>query len=70
MSTESSGASIRAACAEVRGLFTVAAARRLGCPPAALDIDSGVFLQDGAPSGLDYWALAGEVDLAVPPRGG
>jgi CO/xanthine dehydrogenase Mo-binding subunit len=33
MTTESSGAAIRAACAEVRALFITAAARRLGCPP-------------------------------------
>jgi CO/xanthine dehydrogenase Mo-binding subunit len=69
MSTESSGASVRAACAEVRALFTAAAARQLGCPPGALDIDDGVFLCDGEPSGLDYWALAPQVDLAVPPTG-
>ena len=69
MTTESSGASIRAACAEVRALFTAAEARRLGCPASALDVDGGAFLQDGAPSGLDYWALAAEVDLAVAPTG-
>jgi nicotinate dehydrogenase subunit B len=69
MSTESSGASIRAACAEVRALFTAAAARRLDCPPSALDIDDGAFLAGGEPTGLDYWALAPEVDLAVAPTG-
>ncbi len=69
MTTESSGAAIRFACAEARALFTAAAARRLGCPPAALDVVDGAFVQDGEPSGLDYWALAGEVDLAVPPTG-
>jgi CO/xanthine dehydrogenase Mo-binding subunit len=69
MSIESSGASIRAACAEVRALFTAAAAKRLRCSPAALDIDDGAFLHDGKPSGLDYWALAAEVDLAVAPTG-
>ena len=69
MSTESSGASIRAACAEVRALFTAAAARRLRCASGALEIESGVFFLDGEPSGLDYWALASEVDLAVAPTG-
>ncbi|MGH6958049.1 MAG: molybdopterin cofactor-binding domain-containing protein, partial [Caulobacteraceae bacterium] len=69
MSTESSGASIRVACAEVRGLFLSAAARRLGCPASTLDIEDGAVLQDGEPSGLDYWALAGEVDLAVDATG-
>ena len=69
MSTETSGASIRAACAEARSLFVAAAAQKLGCPPGALEIDDGVFLQDGEPSGLDYWSLAGEVDLTVAPTG-
>ncbi|HLI65777.1 MAG TPA: molybdopterin cofactor-binding domain-containing protein [Caulobacteraceae bacterium] len=67
MSTEMSGASIRAACAEARSLFAEAAARRLGCDPGELDIDDGAFLHGGAATGLDYWALAGEVDLGRPP---
>jgi CO/xanthine dehydrogenase Mo-binding subunit len=69
MSTESSGASIRAACAEARALFTAAAARRLGCAADALDIDDGAFFRAGEPTGLDYWGLAPEVDLAVAPTG-
>jgi len=69
MSTESSGASIRFACAEARALFVAAAARRLGCDPAEIEIDDGAFLAGGEPSGLDYWALAPEVDLAVAPTG-
>jgi CO/xanthine dehydrogenase Mo-binding subunit len=69
MSTETSGAAVRAACAEVRALFTAAAARRLGCQPERLEIDDGAFLRDGEPSGFDYWALAADVDLATPPTG-
>ena len=69
MSTETSGAALRQACAEARALFVSAAARRLGCEPAEIDIDDGAFLRAGKPSGLDYWALAGEVDLAVAPAG-
>ena len=69
MTTESSGASIRFACAEARALFVAAAARRLGCEPEALEIEDGAFVVDGEPSGLDYWALASEVDLAVAPTG-
>lgn len=69
MSTESSGASVRFACAEVRAVFVAAAARKLGCAPDALDIEDGVFLADGEPTGLDYWVLAPEVDLAVAPTG-
>ena len=45
MTTESSGASIRAACAEARALFVAAAARRLGCGADALDIEDGAFLR-------------------------
>jgi CO/xanthine dehydrogenase Mo-binding subunit len=69
LSIETSGAAIRAACAEVRALFIAAAAKRLGCGPDALDIEGGVFFQAGEPSGLDYWKLAPEVDLAVAPTG-
>ncbi|HXQ13719.1 MAG TPA: molybdopterin cofactor-binding domain-containing protein [Caulobacteraceae bacterium] len=69
MSTESSGASIRFACAEARALFAAAAALRLGCDAGALDIVDGVFLLGGEPSGLDYWSLASEVDLVVAPTG-
>ena len=69
MSTESSGASIRFACAEARALFVAAAARRLGCAPGEIEIDDGAFFVGGEPSGLDYWALAADVDLAVAPTG-
>ncbi len=67
MSTEMSGASIRAASAEVRALFAEAAASRLGCTADELDVDDGAFLREGERTGLDYWALAAEVDLARAP---
>ena len=69
MSTEFSGPAIRTACAEVRALFTAAAASKLGCAPAELDVREGAFLRDGQATGLDYWTLAGEVDLAREPTG-
>ncbi len=69
MSTEFSGPAIRAACAEVRALFTAAAATRLGCAPADLQVRDGAFLKAGQPTGLDYWALAAEVDLAREATG-
>ncbi len=69
MSTESSGASIRAACAEARALFAAAAARRLGCDASELDVADGAFLHGGVATGLTYWALAGEVDLTQGPTG-
>src|SRR5206468_311410 len=69
MSIEVSGPAIRAACAQVRALFTAEAARRLGCEPAELDVRDGAFLRAGAATGLDYWTLAPAVDLARPATG-
>jgi nicotinate dehydrogenase subunit B len=70
MSIEFSGPAIRAACAEVRALFTAAAAAKLGCEADELDVRDGAFLRGGAPTGLDYWTLAAQVDLARPATGG
>jgi nicotinate dehydrogenase subunit B len=69
MSIETSGASVRAAGAEVRALFLAEAAARLGCGVDELDVDDGAVLRDGRPTGLDYWLLAPEVDLARPAGG-
>ncbi|HEX3363997.1 xanthine dehydrogenase family protein molybdopterin-binding subunit [Phenylobacterium sp.] len=69
MSIEFSGPAIRMACAETRALFTAAAAARLGCGPAELDVRDGAFVRGGAPTGLDYWSLAGDVDLAREATG-
>ncbi|MGA0599129.1 molybdopterin cofactor-binding domain-containing protein [Caulobacter sp. KR2-114] len=69
MSIETSGAAIRAACAEARALFVAEAAKRLGCAPGVLDVRDGVFQRDGADAGLSYWDLADAVDLSQPPTG-
>jgi CO/xanthine dehydrogenase Mo-binding subunit len=69
MSLEMSGWALRAAAAEVRQLFTAAAAERLGCDAAELDVRDGGFVRGGQSTGLDYWALAGAVDLARPATG-
>ena len=69
MSIETSGAAIRAACAEARALFMQAAAGRLGCDADELDIRDGAFRRQGQATGLDYWALAAEVDLTQAPGG-
>lgn len=69
MSIETSGAALRAACAEARALFVQAAARRLGCAAADIDIADGAFQVRGQAAGVDYWRLAPEVDLAVAPSG-
>jgi CO/xanthine dehydrogenase Mo-binding subunit len=69
MSIESSGASLRAAAAEVRALFLAEAARRLRCEASDLEIADGAMLVGGAPSGLDYWKLAPDVNLRRAPEG-
>ena len=69
MSIETSGAALRAACAEARALFVQAAARRLGCETGEIEISDGAFQVGGTASGLDYWTLAPEVDLTVAPSG-
>jgi CO/xanthine dehydrogenase Mo-binding subunit len=69
MSIETSGWALRVACAEVRSLFLQAAAAKLSCDPAELDVVDGGVVRAGAPTGLDYWSLAPEVDLAREPSG-
>ncbi len=69
-SIEASGAAIRAAAAEVRAIFVEQAALRLNCARDALSVEDGRFLQDGAATALDYWALAPGVDLKREACGG
>jgi CO/xanthine dehydrogenase Mo-binding subunit len=69
ISIETSGAAIRAACAEVRALFLAAAAARLGRDAAHLDVRDGAVVADGRPTGETYWTLADGVNLACPPTG-
>ncbi len=69
MSIETSGASVRAACAEVRTLFVAEAAKKLGCDAAVLDIVDGNFMRAGKPTGESYWTLADAIDLNRPPTG-
>jgi nicotinate dehydrogenase subunit B len=68
-STAASGSAVRLACAEVRALFLERAAERLGCPAEELSIVDGHIHRAGAETGIDYWSLAGEVDLKRPPTG-
>lgn len=73
LSVQHSGAAIGTVCAMVRALALAAAARRLGEAVEALDISGGipggipggavVRVGSGAATGLDYWALADEIDL-------
>lgn len=69
MSIEMSGASLRAAAAEVRALFAQEAATRLGCDVDEIVIRDGEFLRDGRQTDLDYWKLAPHVDLRQAPQG-
>ena len=63
------GVAMRQACADVRALFLEQAAKIIGCKPGELDIRDGSVLRIGAPTGQDYWTLAGAVNLAVKTNG-
>jgi CO/xanthine dehydrogenase Mo-binding subunit len=74
MSIQTSGAALRIVAAQTRARFIEAAARRLSCAPGALTLSDGRVLRGGRDTGLDYWRLRSDVDLAdlatgtVPPR--
>ncbi len=57
------GASIRLVCAEVRTIALELAAQRLRCQARELSIMEGRVLRSGSDTGLDYWSLAGGIDL-------
>jgi len=63
------GVALRQACADVRGLFLEQTAKIVGCAPSELNIRDGNILRNGAPTGQDYWTLAGAVNLAVKATG-
>jgi hypothetical protein len=65
LSVEMSGGSVRIVCAEVAGLARDAAAARLGRPAQGLAIADGAILDDGRPTGLDYWTLGLALDRDV-----
>ena len=69
LSIETCGATLSRVCAEVRADLVAVAARRLGMAPAALEVEEGVFLCGGAPTRLDYWTVAGDLDLHHTARG-
>src|SRR5262245_19355244 len=69
MSVEGGGAALRLVCAEVRALFLDRAASALEADASSLAVDEGQVLQDGAPTGLSYWSLAADVDLARDATG-
>ena len=60
------GVALRLACAEVRELLLAAAAAKRGAKRDGLEVRDGAIFSGGQPTGLDYWALAPEVDFARP----
>jgi len=69
MSMQFGGVALAQACAEVRALFLVQAAKVVGCDEGTLTIDDGKFLRGGKSTGQDYWTLAAAVNLAVKANG-
>ncbi|MBA4789832.1 MAG: xanthine dehydrogenase family protein molybdopterin-binding subunit [Rhizobiales bacterium] len=69
LSVQVGGAALRLVCAEVRSLMLEAAAGRLQCPLESLAVEDGRLLRDGEATGLDYWALSGDLDLTRAATG-
>jgi nicotinate dehydrogenase subunit B len=74
LSVQDSGAALRQACAQARGLLLAAAAAKLEVTQAALDVADGQIRTADGPAGLSYWTLAepGTLDrpaaIPVPSR--
>ncbi|MBS0220980.1 MAG: xanthine dehydrogenase family protein molybdopterin-binding subunit [Proteobacteria bacterium] len=69
LSIEVSGSSVRLVCAEVRAKALERAALRLNCSRDDLTVVDGQFLQDGTPTGQDYWTVAAEIDFSQSVTG-
>ncbi|HEY4042908.1 MAG TPA: molybdopterin cofactor-binding domain-containing protein [Rhodopila sp.] len=63
-SIEVSGRSVRLISAELRHRILTRLAQRLNCAFEDLSVEDGVFLQDGAPTGHDYWSFASAEDFS------
>jgi CO/xanthine dehydrogenase Mo-binding subunit len=68
-SIEVSGRSVRLISAELRARVLGRLAQRLNCAPEELSVEDGVFLQDGNPTGHDYWSFSGSEDFAAEIEG-
>jgi CO/xanthine dehydrogenase Mo-binding subunit len=68
-SIEVSGRSVRLISAELRVRVLGRLAQRLNCAPEELSVEDGVFLQDGKPTGHDYWSFSGPEDFAAEIEG-
>ena len=62
-SIQEGGEAMRQACAEIRHLFALEAARQLQADPQHLSVDNGVFKAPGSDRALTYWSLCAQVDL-------
>ena len=62
LSIQQSGRAIRAACAEIRQIFLIAASDKLGVDVGTLDIEDGTISGPGNVR-TSYWELASEVSL-------
>jgi CO/xanthine dehydrogenase Mo-binding subunit len=69
MSIEIGGTSMRIACAEALRAIIGRAAEILGTDAARLSVVEGSILLDGAPTKLDYWTLANEINWKRPITG-
>src|SRR5262249_7303813 len=58
LSIQGGGVALRAACAEVRGLFLRHVGERYGHPVEALGVRDGTVTLRGAPTEHSYWSLA------------
>jgi nicotinate dehydrogenase subunit B len=68
-SIEIGGGSVRLAAAEARLTALERAAQRLGADIAELSVADGKILRKGQVTGLDYWAIAPDLDFSVKVTG-
>ena len=68
-SIEVSGRSVRLISAELRARILGRLAQRLNCAPQELSIEDGTFLQNGNPTGHDYWSFSSPEDFAAEITG-
>src|SRR4029453_19629427 len=66
---EGRGRSAPLVCGEGRAKALERPALRLNCSRDDLSVVDGQFLQNGAPTGQDYWTVAGEIDLTQAATG-
>ena len=69
LSVEVGGGAIRLVCAEIRARMLESAAARLGTDPDNLAVEEGEVRRGGEATGLDYWSLAGSIDLSAEATG-